>query len=134
MTILINSGQTLTSRITLKRAIKFATIVPLLSASTLLIMGCDEDNDSTPVVPSTPTTPTQPSNPDAGQSVAYSYGVRPFYLVDDMDEGLLKQELLACKSQTPKKTDFSISHRGAPLQFPEHTYDCLLYTSPSPRD
>ena len=123
MTMLFNSGPTLKSGQSLKRAIKFATIVPLLSASTVIMMGCDEDNDSTPVVPSTPTTPSQPSNPDVGQSVAYSYGVRPFYLVDDMDAGPLKEELLACNSQTPKKTDFSISHRGAPLQFPEHTYD-----------
>lgn len=48
-------------------------------------------------------------------------GVRPFYLIDDMDEGPLKDKLEACKTQRFYKTDFSIGHRGAPLQFPEHT-------------
>lgn len=48
-------------------------------------------------------------------------GVRPFYLIDDMDEGPLKDRLAACKDQRFYKTDFSIAHRGAPLQFPEHT-------------
>ncbi len=52
-----------------------------------------------------------------------TYGVRPFYLIDDMDESPLKEELKRCKGQTPKRTNFSISHRGAPLQFPEHTMD-----------
>ncbi len=58
--------------------------------------------------------------------VSYSYGTRPFYLVNDMDEGPLKKELQSCLGQTPQKTDFSISHRGAPLQYPEHTYDGYL--------
>ena len=48
-------------------------------------------------------------------------GVRPFYLIDDMDEGPLKDKLEVCKTQRFYKTDFSIGHRGAPLQFPEHT-------------
>jgi hypothetical protein len=48
-------------------------------------------------------------------------GPRPFFLVSDMDDGELKEEFLACMEQTPKRTLFSIAHRGAPLQFPEHT-------------
>lgn len=48
-------------------------------------------------------------------------GPRPYFLVDDMDEGPLKDELLACSEGPFEKTDFSIGHRGAPLQFPEHT-------------
>jgi len=49
-------------------------------------------------------------------------GVRPYYLVNDMDEGELKKELGKCVSKPIlKKTDFSIGHRGAALQFPEHT-------------
>jgi len=49
-------------------------------------------------------------------------GVRPYYLINDMDEGKLKKELGKCISKpTLKKTDFSIGHRGAALQFPEHT-------------
>jgi len=48
-------------------------------------------------------------------------GPRPFFLVDDMDEGDLKTALQQCKDGPFYKTDFSIGHRGAPLQFPEHT-------------
>jgi glycerophosphoryl diester phosphodiesterase len=48
-------------------------------------------------------------------------GPRPFYLVDDMDEGELKAALQACEAGPFYRSDFSIGHRGAPLQFPEHT-------------
>lgn len=48
-------------------------------------------------------------------------GPRPFYLVDQMEEGPLKDKLQSCKSGPFYKTDFSIGHRGAPLQIPEHT-------------
>ncbi|QIB51974.1 glycerophosphodiester phosphodiesterase family protein [Pseudomonas sp. OIL-1] len=53
-------------------------------------------------------------------------GPRPFWLVDDMDEGPLKQTLQACRSDPMKPTDFSIGHRGAPLQFPEHTLESYV--------
>jgi glycerophosphoryl diester phosphodiesterase len=48
-------------------------------------------------------------------------GPRPFYLVEGMDHGRLKKRLLQCKDGPFYRTDFSIAHRGAPLQFPEHT-------------
>ena len=50
-------------------------------------------------------------------------GPRPYYLVADMDEGPLKQALQDCASRPrpQQASDFSIGHRGAPLQFPEHT-------------
>lgn len=47
-------------------------------------------------------------------------GPRPFYLVDKMKDGALKTALKQCTGPF-RKTDFSIGHRGAPLQFPEHT-------------
>lgn len=49
------------------------------------------------------------------------YGVRPFYLVDAMKEGPLKNKLKSCYGNTPQRSSFSIAHRGAPLEFPEHT-------------
>ncbi|MGZ9811734.1 glycerophosphodiester phosphodiesterase family protein [Pseudoroseicyclus sp. H15] len=52
---------------------------------------------------------------------AISYGPRPAYLIDQMEDGALKDALLACESQEPARTAFSIGHRGAPLMFPEHT-------------
>ena len=48
-------------------------------------------------------------------------GPRPYYLIEDMDESTLKRELQQCADGPFYKTDFSIGHRGAPLQFPEHT-------------
>jgi len=52
---------------------------------------------------------------------AIELGPRPFYLVDGMDPGPLKDRLMQCKDGPFRRTDFSIAHRGAPLQFPEHT-------------
>lgn len=48
-------------------------------------------------------------------------GPRPFYLVNDMDEGHLKDALQQCSKGPFYKSDFSIGHRGAAMQFPEHT-------------
>lgn len=49
-------------------------------------------------------------------------GPRPFFLVNDMSESPLKQQLLACTNRPQfTRTNFSIGHRGAALQFPEHT-------------
>ena len=52
---------------------------------------------------------------------AIQLGPRPFFLVKGMDEGPLKQKLLSCQNGPFRRTDFSIAHRGASLQFPEHT-------------
>lgn len=48
-------------------------------------------------------------------------GPRPYFLVDDMDPGPLKTALQQCSEKPLTKSDFSIGHRGAALQFPEHT-------------
>ncbi|WP_425092443.1 glycerophosphodiester phosphodiesterase family protein [Tropicimonas sp. S265A] len=50
-------------------------------------------------------------------------GPRPFYLIDRMDEGPLKDKLMSCMGQEAKPSLFSIGHRGAPMQFPEHTVE-----------
>lgn len=58
----------------------------------------------------------------AGLSVSsIQLGPRPFFLVNDMEESELKDSLQACSGGPFYKTDFSIGHRGAALQFPEHT-------------
>jgi glycerophosphoryl diester phosphodiesterase len=56
-----------------------------------------------------------------GKGHAVQLGPRPFFLVDDMDEGPLKDALQECSAGPFFQTDFSIGHRGAALQFPEHT-------------
>ncbi len=49
-------------------------------------------------------------------------GDRPFFLVDDMSDSALKQQLQSCSRRGNfSRSDFSIGHRGAALQFPEHT-------------
>lgn len=52
---------------------------------------------------------------------AIQLGDRPFYLIDGMDDSPLKSRLMSCRKGPFKRTDFSIGHRGAALQFPEHT-------------
>jgi glycerophosphoryl diester phosphodiesterase len=48
-------------------------------------------------------------------------GDRPAFLVDGMDDSALKRKLASCSNDLVRRTKFSIAHRGAPLQFPEHT-------------
>jgi glycerophosphoryl diester phosphodiesterase len=48
-------------------------------------------------------------------------GPRPYYLIDQMKDGPLKSELAACSEKKIRARQFSIGHRGAALQFPEHT-------------
>jgi len=59
-------------------------------------------------------------------SHAAELGPRPFYLIDDMDAGPLKDKLLSCSSGPFEQSDFSIGHRGAPMQFPEHTKESYV--------
>lgn len=62
---------------------------------------------------------------------ALTYGVRPFYLIEDMNEGELKAKLQSCAAQTPKRSLFSIGHRGVPMQFPEHTKESYIAAAQS---
>jgi glycerophosphoryl diester phosphodiesterase len=59
-----------------------------------------------------------------GQGV--QLGPRPFFLVEDMDESNLKTQLKKCSKGPYRRTDFSIGHRGAALQFPEHTKESYV--------
>ena len=53
-------------------------------------------------------------------------GPRPIFLVRDMDDGPLRDKLITCQEKPVSKRDFSIGHRGAALQFPEHTRESYL--------
>lgn len=55
-------------------------------------------------------------------------GPRPFFLVDDMQDGALKRDLQRCAATRPlyRPSQFSIGHRGAPMQFPEHTRESYI--------
>lgn len=62
------------------------------------------------------------TKPDKTQPAAREVhlGPRPHYLVDQLEEGALKDRLQTCTGPY-RPSDFSIGHRGAPMQFPEHT-------------
>jgi len=53
-------------------------------------------------------------------------GPRPFYLVDQMADSELKASLQHCKAGPFQQSEFSIGHRGAALQFPEHTKESYV--------
>ncbi|SPJ22933.1 glycerophosphodiester phosphodiesterase family protein [Palleronia abyssalis] len=60
---------------------------------------------------------------DGGAQTAVDYGPRPAYLINKLSDGELKDQLMSCMGQEGQPTKFSIGHRGAPLQFPEHTVE-----------
>ena len=63
---------------------------------------------------------------DAKGRLNVQLGPRPFYLVDQMVDGPLKRRLQQCERRRPRPSEFSIGHRGAPLQFPEHTRESYV--------
>lgn len=67
----------------------------------------------------------KPGDGDHGEA-SVQLGPRPFYLVDKMKDGWLKKRLQSCSNGPFRKSTFSIGHRGAPLQFPEHTRESYL--------
>lgn len=62
----------------------------------------------------------------APQTTQVQLGARPYYLVEDMDGSELKTKLQGCANQPMKPSDFSIGHRGAAMQFPEHTKESFI--------
>ncbi|PIO46024.1 hypothetical protein B5P45_05720 [Phyllobacterium zundukense] len=65
--------------------------------------------------------PVPEVDPRAVAPQAVQAGTRPYFLVDSMSDGPLKTKLKSCADGPFKRTDFAIAHRGAPLEFPEHT-------------
>jgi len=55
-----------------------------------------------------------------------SVGPRAAFLADQLEEGDLKEQMLNCDMSNISPSAFSIGHRGAPLQFPEHTRESYL--------
>ena len=56
-----------------------------------------------------------------------SVGVRPFYIINNMTDSLLKRKLEACENNRNEVTGFSIGHRGGgTLQFPEETVESTM--------
>lgn len=96
---------------------KLPLVLPLLIGSLAMFSGCSSIDNKTSAPEATP--------PENDQSLV-QLGPRPYFLVNDMDDGKLKNTLQACESKPLARTDFSIAHRGAPLQFPEHTRESYV--------
>ena len=62
----------------------------------------------------------------AGADEAVHLGPRPLYLIDSLQDEALKTELQQCAAGPFRSSAFSIGHRGAPLQFPEHTRESYV--------
>jgi glycerophosphoryl diester phosphodiesterase len=57
-----------------------------------------------------------------GRDYQVQVGPRPYYLINDMDQGPLKRKLASCEDREFRVSKFSIGHRGGgTLQFPEET-------------
>ncbi len=95
----------------LRKSIVFVCVT---FALTLLLTSCASVN------------PNSKSYEKTIKSNKVQLGPRPFYLIEDMQPSVLKNKLQSCGKRNFKKTDFSIGHRGAPLQFPEHTKESYL--------
>jgi len=91
----------------MRDSLRFLTTVLLLSilASVATAGGRDDDDD-------------RRGRPER---LNVQVGVRPFYLVEGMDDSALKDQLKQCQAGPFYTSRFSISHRGAPLEFPEHS-------------
>lgn len=63
---------------------------------------------------------------EATAGIPVQIGVRPMWLVDNMRDGELKTALEACEAGPFHTTAFSIGHRGASLEFPEHTRESYV--------
>ncbi|MFP3978938.1 glycerophosphodiester phosphodiesterase family protein [Marinobacter sp. KMM 10035] len=96
---------------------KILFVLPLAIGALTLVSGCN-DNDNNSNAPEV--TPAETSQP------LIQLGPRPYFLVNDMDDGELKNALQACESLPPASSNFSIAHRGAPLQLPEHTRESYV--------
>ncbi len=57
----------------------------------------------------------------SAEIVNVQVGPRPYYLVGQMVDSPLKRNLAGCAEKPLAPNKLSIGHRGAPLQFPEHT-------------
>ena len=70
--------------------------------------------------------PTALATPGVKPVETVQVGIRPQYLIDQMADSPLKRRLKSCEDQTSRKSQFSIGHRGAALQFPEHSRESYL--------
>lgn len=91
------------------RSLSFSATV---AAVLVTLLSCSRGAATPPVAES--------AEPQSSVEFPVQLGPRPFFLAETLPEGPLRDRLLDCKGPF-QKDRFSIGHRGAPLQFPEHT-------------
>lgn len=114
---------------------KYIRSIAIAASALVILCACDDDSVEvvqveTPVVV-TETLVQQVEVPvivevPHGAAPSVQVGSRPYFLIEDMDESTLKAELQACAEGPFYQTDFSIGHRGAPMQYPEHTEESYI--------
>jgi glycerophosphoryl diester phosphodiesterase len=62
----------------------------------------------------------------AASAAPVEVGVRPYFLISRIRNPELKARLEACADKPMERKLFSIAHRGAPLQFAEHTLESYM--------
>ncbi|ABE53761.1 glycerophosphoryl diester phosphodiesterase [Shewanella denitrificans OS217] len=109
-----------------------STLNPSLTLASLLLLiplfsACNSDNKPlakaaetlTPTPPAQSTKLAETMGINAEKPV--SVGPRPAFLVNQMQDSELKTRLAQCIGDETYRSDFAIGHRGAAMQFPEHT-------------
>jgi len=91
-------------------------IILVLTASFLQV-GCNNNDSNSNAIVEAPAKAIV----DATNRMVAKVGVRPLFLINEMQDSTLKTALAQCKDNTFYRSDFSIGHRGAAKQFPEHT-------------
>ncbi|WP_104987088.1 glycerophosphodiester phosphodiesterase family protein [Sorangium cellulosum] len=106
----------------MKKGARTSTTSALLVLPVAAVCACSGGGESVApaAAPEASETPPPPP-PEEPAPYNVQLGPRPYYLVEDMDDGELKETLLACSEGPFERTDFSIGHRGACMQLPEHT-------------
>ncbi|MBH0049874.1 glycerophosphodiester phosphodiesterase family protein [Pseudoalteromonas sp. SWYJZ19] len=110
--------------------------ITLLTSCILLatLAGCDDDVEIVEkevVVTNTEVEIVEVPTPvivevPSGDAPDIQLGTRPYYLVNDMSDSALKTKLESCSEGPFYRTDFSIGHRGASMQYPEHTKEAYI--------
>lgn len=108
---------------TYRKVIPITIVLLIASLSLQVTMAASFDDKSIKVKPSKTFKELKKLN---ARPHNVQLGPRPFFLIDDMDDGPLKTKLLSCSEGPFKTSSFSIGHRGAALQFPEHTRESYL--------
>jgi glycerophosphoryl diester phosphodiesterase len=109
-----------------------STLNPSLTLASLLLLiplfsACNSDNKPPAKAAETltPTPPAQSTKLAETMGIhaekPVSVGPRPAFLVNQMQDSELKTRLAQCIGGETYRSDFAIGHRGAAMQFPEHT-------------